>query len=242
MPKLAGDHVRVLVDGYELTGDSNRIGIDESRDTFDVTAFGDEARNFIAGRRSLAARHAGFMNSAAGAAHPLLKGLAVDGLFSLYLGENAAPEAGDLVFSLLARQSRYSALPTVNQAIPFEAQFANRGEFGGWGVALACLASFVGSSSGEAIDGGAASDRGGAACLHLLGAAADDRYAFRVDGSASGAFQGEESVVARFSLDGSATGSELVRIDATIPRYARWAASSPSATNRVAIAISLIRN
>ena len=30
MPKLAGDHVQVLVGGYELTGDSNRISINDS--------------------------------------------------------------------------------------------------------------------------------------------------------------------------------------------------------------------
>jgi len=42
MTKLAGDHVQILVGGYELTGDSNRLNINDSRDTFDVTAFGDE--------------------------------------------------------------------------------------------------------------------------------------------------------------------------------------------------------
>ncbi len=41
MPKPAGDHVQVLVNGYELTGDSNRISIHESRDLFDITASGD---------------------------------------------------------------------------------------------------------------------------------------------------------------------------------------------------------
>ena len=65
MAKLAGDHVQVLVDGYELTGDSNRISIDEGRDLFDITAFGDEAHKFSPGQRMMALQHAGFMNSAA---------------------------------------------------------------------------------------------------------------------------------------------------------------------------------
>lgn len=85
MPKLAGDHVQVLVDGYELTGDSNRISINDSRDLFDITAFGDEAHKFSPGQRMMALQHAGFINSAEGGSHPVLQGAAVDGLFSLYL-------------------------------------------------------------------------------------------------------------------------------------------------------------
>ena len=155
MPKLAGDHVQVLVDGYELTGDSNRISINEARDLFDITAFGDEVHKFSPGQRMMALQHAGFMNSDAGGSHPALQGTAVDGLFSLYLGQNAAPALGDPVFSLLARQGRYGTLPRVNQMIPFRAMFANRGENGGWGQALASPMAISGSASGAALDNGA---------------------------------------------------------------------------------------
>ncbi len=212
MPKLAGDHVQVLVDGYELTGDSNRISINDSRDLFDITAFGDEAHKFSPGQRMMALQHAGFMNSGEAGSHPVLKGAAVDGLFSLYLGENAEPAVGDAVFSLQARQGRYGTLPRVNQMIPFQAVFANRGEDGG----------LVG--------------------LHVLEAAASDAYSITIEGSASGAFSGEESVLATFALDGTALGSELVAIDGTIPRYVRWVATAdPAAQDQVRIAISLIR-
>ena len=149
MAKLAGDHVQVLVDGYELTGDSNRISIDEGRDLFDITAFGDEVHKFSPGQRMMALQHAGFMNSAAGRSHPVLQGAAVDGLFSLYLGQNAAPAAGDPVFSLLARQGTYGALPQVNQMIPFRAGFANRGEDGGWGIALTQPVDVTGTALGS---------------------------------------------------------------------------------------------
>ncbi len=49
MAKLAGDHVQVLVDGYELTGDSNKITVSDVRDMYDVTAFADAVHRFIAG-------------------------------------------------------------------------------------------------------------------------------------------------------------------------------------------------
>ena len=80
MPKLAGDHVQVLVDGYELTGDSNRININEARDLFDITAFGDEAHKFSPGQRMMTVQHAGLMNSGDGSSHPVLEGVDVSGL------------------------------------------------------------------------------------------------------------------------------------------------------------------
>ena len=242
MPKLAGDHVQVLVDGYELTGDSNRISINDSRDLFDITAFGDAAHKFSPGQRMMALQHAGFMNSAEGGSHPVLQGADVDGLFSLYLGENAEPAVGDAVFSLLARQGRYGALPQVNQMIPFRAGFANRGEDGGWGIALTQPVDMTGSTSGATVDNGAASDGGGLVGLHVLEAAGSDATVITIEGSATGAFSGEESVLATFTLDGRALGSELVAIDGAIPRYARWKATAdPAAGDRVRIAISLIR-
>ncbi len=242
MAKLAGDHVQVLVDGYELTGDSNRISINEGRDLFDITAFGDAVHKFSPGQRTMALQHTGFMNSAEGRSHPVLRGAAADGLFSLYLGQNAAPAAGDPVFSLLARQGRYGALPQVNRMIPFRARFANRGEDGGWGIALTQPVSVTGSASGSAVDNDGASIRGGLACLHVLGAAASDAYSITIQGSGGGAFTGEERTLAAFTLDGRALGSEQVTIEGRIPRYARWRAEAgPGASDRIRIAVSLIR-
>ncbi len=243
MPKLAGDHVQILVDGYELTGDSNRIHIYDNRDLFDATAFGDEVHKFLPGQRMIAVQHTGFMNSDSARSHPVLNGVDVDGLFSVYVGQNATPSAGDPVFSLLTQQARYGNLSQFNQLIPFQAVFANRGEFGGWGMALTPPTSFSRSASGNAIDNGTASRQGGLVGLHVLTAVAADTYDIRIEGSTSGAFAGEESTLTTFALDGLALGSEQVQISGTIPRYIRWKATrSGSAGDAVKIAISLIPN
>ncbi|MDE2819219.1 MAG: fibronectin type III domain-containing protein [Chloroflexota bacterium] len=242
MPKLSGDHVQALVDGYDITGDSNQISINEDCDVFDVTVFGDKAHKFAPGQRMMAVRHAGFMNSGEAGSHPALKGLDVDGLFSVYVGENAEPAVGGPVFSMLTRQGRYGALPQVNQVIPFRAAFANRSDDGGWGIALANPRHVIGSSRGSAVDNGAATDGGGLACLHVLETAASDAYTFSIEGSDSGAFAGEENVLATFALDGRTIGSEQVKIDGRIPRRIRWVATAdPAARDRIKIAISLIR-
>lgn len=243
MTKLAGDHAQVLVSGYELTGDSNRIAINEAVDTHDVTAFGDEVHKFISGQRVSAIDHAGYLNSAAAGSHPVLKGIAVNGVVSVLIGQNAAPVVGDPTFSLLTQQNRYSAMPERGTFVPFGAYFANRGEVGGWGVALAVPTTFTNSTNGSAVDNGAATTNGGAAFLHVLQEAASDTYAFTIEGSTTGAFSGEQTTLATFTtLNANALGSERVAIAGTLPRYTRWkAVRTGSAGNTVKIAVSLIR-
>jgi hypothetical protein len=243
MPQLAGDHVQVLVDGYELTADSNRISIPDSRDLYDVSSFGDATHKFIPGRRSVTLEHAGYMEAAAARSHPVLNGLVVSGIVSALLGQNADPTTGDPVYSLAIRQGKYSVLPETGKYVPFTATFANRGELGGWGVALAVPVTFTNTANGAAVNNDAATTKGGAAFLHLLTAAATDRYSITVQGSATGAFAGEQTTLGTFSLNASAIGSEFITLAGTIPQYTRWLATrtSGSAGNTVKIAVSLVR-
>lgn len=243
MAMLAGDHVQVLVEGYELTGDSNRVSIPDTWDVYDVSSFGDTVHKFIPGRRTVTLEHAGYMNAVAAQSHPVLKGLAVSGIVSVLLGQNAAPVTGDPVYSLAIRQGKYSVLPEVGKYVPFTAAFANRGELGGWGVALAVPVTFTNTANGPAVDNGAATTKGGAAYLHLLTAAATDRYSITVEGSATGAFAGEQSTLGTFSLNAAAIGSEFITLTGTIPQYTRWKATRTSgeAGNTVKIAVSLVR-
>ena len=111
MAKLAGDHVQVLVDGYELTGDLNRVSIPDTRDLYDVTAFGDAVHQFIPGRRTVALEHAGYMNADEARSHPVLKASSVAGIVSVLLGQNTDPAAGDPAYSLAIRQGKYSVIP-----------------------------------------------------------------------------------------------------------------------------------
>ncbi len=242
MTKLAGDHAQVLVDGHNLTGDGNRLVVNDARDMHDVTAFGDAVHRFVGGQRNIGIEHAGYMNADAGRSHPALKGATLNGVVSLLLGQNAAPAAGDPAYSLMTQQGRYSTVPERGGYIPFRANFANRGSLGGWGVALAVPTTFTNDSNGSAVDNGAASSDGGAAYLHVLQAAASDTYTITVEGSSTGAFSGEESTLATFTLDASATGSERQALSGSIPQYTRWkAVRTGSAGDPVEIAVTLVR-
>lgn len=243
MPKLAGDHVQVLVSGYELTPDSQRVAISDRYDLHDVTAFGDAVHKFIVGQRKAALEHVGYMEAAAGRSHPVLKGGELEGAFSLLLGQNSLPSVGDPVFSVATIQGKYAVLPEMNNFIPFAAAFAHKGDQGGWGVALAVPVTFTATANGSAVDHGAATSSGGAAYVHLLQAAATDRYSISVEGATNSTFTTGVVTLATFTLNAAALGSERVTIVGSIPQYTRWKATrtSGAANNTVKIAVSLIR-
>jgi hypothetical protein len=100
---------------------------------------------------------------------------------------------------------------------------------------------FTDSVVGTMVDNVAASPKGGSVHLHVLTAAATDRYTFVVEGSSTGAFAGEQTIWT-FTLNAAAVGSERVAISVPIPRYTRWKATrTGSAGNTVRAAVSLVR-
>src|SRR5258708_413590 len=239
---FAGKNVKVLVAGYDRTGDSNKLMMNDSRNIHDVTAFGDGVHKFIVGPRVVALSHAGYLNSAAAASHPVLKSAAVQGVVSALLGQNANPAVGDPAFSLYAQQGQYTSAEEFAEYVPFSAAFANAGSLGGWGVALAVPVTFTNTSNGTGVNNGAASTSGGTAFLHVLQAAARDTYSIIVQGSPTGAFAGEQTTLVTFSLNASVLGSDYKALSGTIPQYTRWKATrTGSAGNTVKIAVTLVR-
>jgi hypothetical protein len=172
----------------------------------------------------------------------MLKGGNLQGSFSLMLGQNAVPAVGDPTYSLSFQQASYAAMPEVNKFVPFSADLVSAGLLGGWGIALTPPVTFTNTTTGTTVDEGAQTTNGGAAFLHVLQAAGSDTYTIIVEGSATGAFSGEEVTLATFTLDASALGSERIAISGTVHRYVRFKATrSGSAGDTVKIAASLVR-
>jgi hypothetical protein len=240
---LAGDHVQVLLGGYDLTGDSQKVKVQLERVQHDVTCFGDGAHKFINARRKLMVEHEGLMNPQTARSHPILRSSSVSGVFSVLVGQNAAPALGDVVFSAAVLQAKYRIGADMSQAIPFMASFSqNLGETAGWGRLLAAPTTISISTAGGILDNAAATTNGGVAFLHLLGAAASDTYSFRVEASTTGAFGGEETLLGTFSLNASSLGSERLALTGTIPRYLRWRAiRTGSAEDNIRLALSVQR-
>ncbi len=239
---LAGDHVQVIVNGYDLTGDSNKISINDSRTMLDASSFGDTVQKFIPGQRKASINHNGYFDALDGRSHPALKDAEIQGVVTVFLGQNNQPAPGDPVYSLLMRQGQYQPRPQVGQIIPFSASFASVGMTGGWGVALTPPVSINATTTGVAVDGGAESTEGGAAYLHVLAAAASDTYSVTVESSNSPTFASGVTTLATFTLTGAALGSERIALTGSIGRYTRYKATRiGSAGNLFRFAVTLVR-
>lgn len=239
---FAGDHVQVLVNGYNLTGDSNKVMFNDTRTMLEATSFGDSVQKFIPGQRKISIDHSGYFEAAAGRSHPVLRANDVSGVVSVLLGQNTAPAVGDPVYSLSILQGKYMPKPQVGQILPFNANFVSTGATGGWGVALTPPVSITNTTTGTGVDGGAATTKGGGAYLHILTAVAGDTYSIIVEGATNAGFSTGLTTLATFSLNGSAVGSQHIALSGTIPRYMRYKATrTGSAGNTLQLAVTLVR-
>jgi hypothetical protein len=239
---LNGEFLQVLVGGYELTGDSNKISINDKRQLYEVTAFVDQVKNYISGKRMIALDHSGYMNSAAGKSHPVLKAGNIQAVFSAFLGQNANPVVGDPTYSIFVQDTSYKALPEVGKYVPFNSELMNAGSLGGWGIALTPPTTITNTATGTGVNEGASSSNGGAAFLHVLGTSTPDTYTVIVEGANDAGFTTGLTTLATFTLNGSALGSERKAIAGTIPQYTRWKATrSGAAGNNFKFAVSLAR-
>lgn len=239
---LAGDHVQVLVGGYELTGDSYRLVINEQRMMHDVTGFGDPVHWFIPGQRTAVVEHMGFLNASAARSHPVLKDNTFSGAVSILVGNNAVPGVNDLAYSMDALQGRYGSAPEAGKYVPFSALFVNRIGTGGWGTVLTPATTITDTTSGTGVNNGTASTNGGAAFLHILQAVASDTYSITVEGAADAGFSTGLTTLATFTLNGSALGSQRIAVSGTIPQYVRYKATrTGSAGNPLKLAVILVR-
>lgn len=238
--KLAGNHVQVIVDGYNLTGDHNQVVLDDSRAPYDVTTFGDAVRNYVLGQRNISLGHMGYMNADTARSHSVLKGITVNGAVSVLVGENDTPAVGDPAYSMAIRQGQYQTMARTGSAIPFTAVLANRGLTGGWGRILRPAAPFTnGFTSGVLAESGAA---GAAVFLHVIQAAVSDSYTFQIESSDTGAFAGEETVAGTFSLNGQALASERHALAGTVPTHLRLVATrTGSAGDSVDVVATVVR-
>lgn len=236
---LSGDHIQILVAGYDLTGDLNKVSVEDARKMLPVTVFGDAIENVMPGQRMARLMHQGFLNADSNRSHAVLNDILAEGVVSLLVGQNADPVAGDPIYHLMTRQERYQVSAQVGQVIPFQASFVNNGSQAGWGTILVPATTITNSTTSSVVDNGASSSDG-AAFLQILQAAASDTYSILVEGSADGSTGW--ATVASFSLDASQIGSERIGITGSIPQYLRCVATrSGSAGDAIRFALSIVR-
>lgn len=245
--KAATKHTQVMIDGYDMSGDTNNIaGLTWTFETADVTAYSDGWQNSLVGgvaKVGVDGYKAWFNNYGSGVLNNGLSSASAVRVISVALGGRAAVAAGDPVFAARLQQTKYSAVPAFGEAVAVEAEFAAGAADGvftvsnPWGVVLKPLALISSTTNGATIDNGAATTNGGAAYLHVT--VAGGTWAIAVYHSTDN-FSANNVLLGTFTADGTAITAEQLTFTGTINRYVRYVATRTSG-NLTAL-ISFTRN
>ena len=144
---------------------------------------------------------------------------------SFLFGGGAEPDFGDPAYLLGSIQVSAPA-GLDGQAHVLTADFLPNGRtsVNPFGVVLHPETNINATTLGDSVDNGAATSGGWHANLHITATSSGD-YEFRIEQSATGAFSGEETTLATFTLDGSAIGSEELSGSGSVAQHVRFVAT-----------------
>lgn len=246
-------HCRVYVDGVDLSGYSRSFGVlGWMADAEQDSALTDGVKNVLIGKPDITAGPLNtFLDNDAAGAFALLKSGTGTRLLTAVIGSNAAPVAGNPVFSWEFEQVSYgmeqgSGFVAVN--VPFGgASYASTLTYKRpWGVVLQPKATVTAANTAVGIDdNGASSALGGIFIYHLF--SSDGTLTLSVDDAAANSGDGDFDALSGAtsgSIDASvspASGMVPLSTTATVRRYLRPQIALDTATTCVYFS-AFIRN
>ncbi|HMN00169.1 MAG TPA: hypothetical protein PKC99_14250 [Anaerolineales bacterium] len=225
-------HLRVYVDGFDLSGQSRSVGA--LAQTFAAepdAALTDECKNILIGQGEVTAGAINtFLTNDADGAHALLKnGFGVRDIL-IAIGANAEPKAGDHVFAWTFEESEYKAeggagfvAATVTPG--GSSQFAPLDYSKPWGRLLHAKSAESEANDALGVDFGSASSAGGIFVYHLL--SSDGTVTLKAQHADTNNDAEFEDITGATSGAISATvtpksGNLPLAVDEAIKRYVRW--------------------
>jgi len=252
MARTHNKHVRLYVDGVDVSGYSRSVGaLSWIYGAEQDQAFTDQSKNVLIGQADIqAGTISAFLdNDAAGLFNLASAGVGTRNL-CVAIGANAAPVAGDNVFAWQFEQTAYNAeqgTGFVAVSIPMGgASYASTLTYSRpWGVLLHPSSAATAANSSAGIDDvGAASALGGIFVYHVLSSDGTCTItAEEADTNSDGSF-GAITGATSGEIDATAapvSGMVALGTTAAIKRYLRWQVSLNSATT-VTFVAAFIRN
>jgi len=127
MPKLHGKNVRVYLDGYDLSGDSNSVEPGFAADVVDISCFGDTSKTYVVGLADPQIRWAGVYNDAANREHAVGSGrVGSQVMWNAAFGETR----GNRGVGGSLNVSEYSVSSPISGAVAFSANITGGGATG----------------------------------------------------------------------------------------------------------------
>lgn len=250
MSRTHNKHVRVYVNGYDLSGYSRQIGpLAQVFDASADAAMSDGCKNVTIGQADI---QAGTLNAFLDSDTAGLYALSSSGTGTknllVAIGQSAAPAAGDPVFAWKMEQTAYTAEGGggfVAATLPFGgASYASTLTYSKpWGVLLHASGAETAVNTATGLDGTAQTTAGGIFVYHLLSsngtvtlkaqdASTNTNPSFS---DLSGATSGEIDATTT-----PASGMIALSTGATVKRYTRWQLVFGTATTATFVA-ALIR-
>ncbi len=129
MAKFHGRHVRVYVDGYDISGYTSTLDVEQTADTVDVAAFGSSKKEYVVGLYDSKVSHDGFFDDTAEeGGHAVLSsrlGSAVNFMASVGANPGAHGFAGSAEL-----QDMYSVAAAITGAVTHKSKLSNFGTQG----------------------------------------------------------------------------------------------------------------
>lgn len=238
MAKYHGRHTRVYVDGYDISGFTNKIDMEQGADLVDVSCFTDDKKNYVTGLFDSQFSQEGFFeDTPTSGGHAVLASrlnTSVQLLSTIGVYQGAPAFAGSAEL-----EQMYSVESAITDAVKYKSKFINFGTQGiDVGVLVNTKAQFNGT--GAALDLGAASNNGGRAYLQNFGsfganAPADASGSVRLIGGTDAAFTAAGTVLlANFGSVTQTPSAQGIAFSGTVPRYVK--VDNYSGTPQVAVA------
>jgi hypothetical protein len=238
-------HFRVLVDGYDLSGDMrslNSFGV--TFEQADATGWSNGTRQWLNGQGTvlLDGLTALFNNETTGTgptlagAHTVLNGETTLNA-SVFMGIRAAPAIGNPAFGSPFEQGSY----VVSGGVGTDPVMVNASYYGSatqsldaavFGVALHAGAELTGTTNNASVDGLASSANGWIAYLHVTqtaGAQASNNWEFKIE---HGTNDSTWATLTTFTANGNAITSERKEGSGTVNRYVRLVSTRTAGTAR----------
>ena len=223
MPKFHGKCVRVYYDGYDISGDLNKVMTSIEYDTQDTTSFGDPTKNYVVGYSGNAdLGFDGFFNNDAARVHQV--GTTFLGGSAHVFTAVAGTSPGNAAWAGSAFWQQLDAPLAVGAAAQESAKFVAAG---GFGVDAATLIEYVpeATGAGAAVDGVAASASGARGYVNVLNVSSSPATVVIQHSTATG---GPWVDLITFT-DATGRTSEGKAVTGTVNRYLRRNISAGSA-------------
>lgn len=250
MTRTHQKHLRVYVNGYDLSGYSRQIGpLAQVFGASADAAFTDGAKNITIGQADIQAGtlNAFLDNDTAGLYALANAGTGTRNLM-VAIGQLTAPAMGDPVFAWQMEQSAYTmegGEGFTSATLPFGgASYASTLAYSKpWGVLLHAKSAETAANTATGYDGGAQSTAGGIFVYHLFSSNGTVTLKLQDASTNSNGSFGDLSGATSGSVDATTTpvsGMVALSTSATVKRYTRWQLVLGSATTAT-FAIAFIR-